>query len=167
MLGKRDLSYDLKKLLGVGLALLLVGACLSSGEEISLIAGETRNDPEAFGYALAGEEIMQGAPVLTVQAGEEVTICLENVHGRYDDAVEAHDLAILPSTADLPRGSDRSILDEVSWGVMIAGQGGGLLPGDSECFSFVPDDPGSYTYFCTFGGHVQQGMIGEFIVESG
>ncbi len=70
--------------IGAALALMVfVGACTSSGTQISLVASESNEDPEALGYAPAGEEITEGAPTITVRAGEEVTVTLENLHGQY------------------------------------------------------------------------------------
>lgn len=89
-----------RTLIGAALVLMvLVGACTSSGTQISLVASESHENPEALGYAFAGEEISEGAPTITVRAGEEVTITLENLHGQYFEVpATSHDLAILPAT---------------------------------------------------------------------
>lgn len=161
-----------EKLLVPGLALallvILVGACADSGTEIHLIAGESSEDALTLGYAFADEDITRGAPTITVQAGEVVTITLENVHGRYFEGVgRSHDLAIFPDTdenRENPR-MDPEFSERVSWDVWLGAEMG-VFVGDTETVTFVPDEPGQYIYVCTIEGHIERGMLGEFIVES-
>lgn len=171
-LGAWEAILRVRKLLVPGLALalsvILVGACTDSGTEIHLIAGESSEDADAMGYAFADEDIGRGAPTITVQAGEEVTITLENVHGRYfERAGWSHDLAIVPDTDENredPRISPE-FSEKVLWEVWLGGEMG-VFVDDTETVTFVPDEPGQYIYVCTIHGHIERGMLGEFIVES-
>ncbi len=161
----------LQTLIGAALALMVfVGACTSSGTQISLVASESNEDPEALGYAFAGEEITEGAPTISVRAGEEVTITLENLHGQYFEVPAAtHDLAILPATdenKETPPDAPE-VADQVLWDVWFGGNGTGLFVDETQTITFVPDVPGTYIYVCAVPGHAARGMVGEFIVESG
>lgn len=148
------------------LLLVILGGCGNSGTEIQLVAGETEQNHDVLGYALAGEELAEGAPTITVQSGEQVTLTLENVHGQYSGVDDAHDLAILSNIETLPAAGDRSFMDNLMWEAFMAGRGTGLLPGETETITFVPDTPGTYIYLCTIPGHAAAGMLGEFVVEA-
>ncbi|MFP3882046.1 MAG: multicopper oxidase domain-containing protein [Actinomycetota bacterium] len=157
-------------MIGAALLMVFVGACTSSGTQISLVASESSEDSEALGYAFAGEEVTEGAPTITVKAGEEVTITLENLHGQYFDVpAAAHDLALLPATSEnreSPPGAP-DVADEVLWDVWFGGSGTGLFVDETQTITFVPDAPGTYVYVCAVAGHAARGMVGEFVVESG
>lgn len=154
---------------GIVLAVLmtLAAACTGSSTEISLVAGESSEDADALGYAFAGEDITRGAPTITVQAGQEVTLSLENAHGQYfGGAGHTHDLAIVPATAENrenPR-QGTAFSEKVLWDAWLGGEMA-IFAGDTATISFVPDEPGEYIYVCTIRDHAERGMLGEFIVE--
>lgn len=154
---------------GVVLVLLVMfaGACTGSSTELSLVAGESSEDADALGYAFAGEDIARGAPIITVQAGEEVTLTLENAHGQYfGGAGHSHDLAIVPAT-DENRENPRqgpAFSEKVLWDAWLGGEMA-IFAGDTATITFIPDEPGEYIYVCTIRDHAERGMLGEFIVE--
>lgn len=89
--------------------------------------------------------------------------------GRYfESAGWSHDLAIVSDT-DENRENPRirpEFSEKVLWDVWLGGEMG-VFVDDTETVTFVPDEPGQCIYVCTIHGHVERGMLGEFIVESG
>jgi hypothetical protein len=61
-----------------------------------LATGELRREgfAELAGFALEGEEITSPGPTIRLQAGDEVTITLENVHGQFDEESISHDFVV-------------------------------------------------------------------------
>lgn len=143
-----------------GVLIVLLGACSGSDGELSLVADVTEPDSEQkLGFAFAGQEVTGGGPTLTVQAGEEVTVTLEN-----NDTLGPHDLAVVPHLDDIPTMAALGGLEEeVLWGASIDS----LSDGESSSVTFTPDTPGSYYYVCTLAGHAAAGMMGEFVVVDG
>jgi FtsP/CotA-like multicopper oxidase with cupredoxin domain len=68
-----------------------------------LVTGELRR--EAFaqlaGFALEGGEITSPGPTIRLQAGDEVTITLENEHGQLDEESISHDFVVV-AEQDIP-----------------------------------------------------------------
>jgi plastocyanin len=138
-------------------SIVLLGACAGSDGDISLVADATPADSEdKLGYAFAGDEVMGRGPTLTVTAGEEVTLNLEN-----HDTLESHNFAVVPQLDDIPTLVALGLLDEeILWEASIDD----LSEGESGSVTFTPDTPGSYYYICTLPGHANAGMMGELIV---
>ena len=141
---------------------LSVVACGGSDEsdgEIDLIGGE-QGGGDAFGFAFPSEEVTGDAPDITVKAGEQVTVNFENVSA---NELTRHDFAVVPQLEDIPTlAAIRALGDQVLWGAMTPE----AQAGETSTVTFVPEDPGAYYYVCTFPGHAQRGMIGEFIVTA-
>jgi plastocyanin len=137
--------------------IVLLGACSGSDGEISLVADRTESDSEdPLGFALAGEDVTGVGPTLTVRAGEEVTLTLEN-----HDGLQLHDFAVVPKLEDLPKAAALGNLEEeILWESSIED----LSDGESSSVTFTPDTPGSYYYVCTLPQHAGAGMMGEFVV---
>lgn len=137
---------------------VLVAACGVPGaeQEFTIIGGESKEDAESGGFAFAGEDVSKGGPTIRVEAGDRVTITLENTHGQYFGERFPHGLAIV---------KDKD--DRLSWQKPLWDAATSLIAvGESDSISFTPDSPGTYYYVCRVPGHVERGMCGEFVVEN-
>jgi nitrite reductase (NO-forming) len=143
---------------------IVVASCTSSGgSEFTLVASESIESPNAYGFALSGDDVTAMAPTLTVKAGQTLTVTVENAHGQYYQTGDAHDFAVIPILDDVPTlAATGRLADEVLWDSAIPK----LFTGESGEVTFTPDEPGRYVYVCTIPGHAKGGMIGDFIVES-
>lgn len=74
---------------------------------------------------------------ITVSAGEEVTITINNA-----DTID-HDFVIDEFNVD----------------------SGVLSGGESTTVSFTPSEPGTYEFYCSVPGHRESGMVGTLIVQ--
>jgi len=111
---------------------------------------------------MAGDDVTAASPLLTVKAGEEVTISFENTHGQYSRTAAAHSLTIVPKLDDLPTlAATGAVAELVLWGSATPK----IQAGETSTVTFVPDTPGAYYHICTLPGHVTGGMIGEFVVD--
>ena len=147
-------------------AFVVMSSCSGTGEtgaEFSIVASESITDPTGLvGFGLAGSDVTENAPSLTVAADEPVTITYENKHGQYSRTSGIHDFAVVPVLDDLPTlVATGSIADHVLWNSSIAE----MPTGETGEVTFTPTDPGTYHYICTIPGHAKLGMLGEFIVE--
>jgi plastocyanin len=128
--------------------------CRGEVEPVALpmIAGELRDDSDAGGFALEGEELTSPGPTLRVPAGAEVTITLHNQHGAFSGEEISHNIAIVADKDAVPHPRFESEIDPVN-------------AGETGSVTFTAGEPGTYFYVCTLVGHVGRGMYGEFIVE--
>ncbi len=86
---------------------------------------------------IAGQEMKYSNDRVTVKAGQPATLVCEN-RGALEHAL---------------------VIDEL--GVAIAHVG----PGHSAAANFTPDQPGSFTFYCSVPDHRQANMAGTLIVE--
>ncbi|MGH2694261.1 MAG: multicopper oxidase domain-containing protein [Actinomycetota bacterium] len=138
---------------------------IAGDTDFVLITGELRREgfAELAGYALKGDEITSPGPTIRLRAGEEVTVTLENVHGRFDEESIAHDFVVV---------AEQDELAEPLWGAAIGTEDPNLRryiplePGARGSVTFTPDTEGSFFYICSVPGHASShGMWGRFIVE--
>jgi uncharacterized cupredoxin-like copper-binding protein len=130
--------------------LALVSACGGGGTaapatpvapadgELTVRAHEWGFDPEA----------------IALRQGEQVRIAFEN------DGKVLHNFAV----EDLAAG----VVESKSTGPLSAGEGDvfvGAEAGQGGVLVFVPQTPGSYTFYCTVQGHRDLGMVGVLTVE--
>lgn len=137
--------------------IVLLGACSGSDGDITIVADVTGNDSgDPLGFALDGEDVTGVGPTLTVRAGEEVTLTLEN-----HDELQPHNFAIVPKLEDPVKAAALGNLEEeILWDSSIER----VRQGESSSVTFTPDAPGSYYYVCTLTGHLGAGMMGELVV---
>lgn len=145
------------------IAVVACGGTDESGADFSIVASESITDPfDLVGFGLAGSDVTENAPSLTVAVDEPVTITYENKHGQYSSTSGIHDFAVVPALDDLPTlVATGAIADHVLWDSAIAE----MPTGESGEVTFTPTEPGTYHYICTIPGHAKLGMMGEFIVE--
>ncbi|ERJ20153.1 Electron transfer protein azurin I [Salinisphaera shabanensis E1L3A] len=109
---------------------------------------------------------------ITVKPGEEVTIKLVN-NSKLPASAMAHNWLLLKSDADAGK------VDEAAMGAkandyvpedmsdQIIAHTGLVGGGESDTVTFTaPEEPGDYTYICTFPGHFQAGMKGTLTVKA-
>ena len=77
--------------------------------------------------------------VITVQAGEEVTVLFKSNEGTHDFVIEG-----------VPEQDIRTAI---------------IGSGDTTTVDFSIDEPGEYTFYCSVGSHRERGMVGTIIVE--
>lgn len=105
----------------------------------------------------------------TVKAGEEVTLTFTNA-GVLPIETMGHNVVILEKKADVQTFATASAkakeTDYISplYITDIIAQTKLLGPGESETIKFTLEEPGEYTYICTFPGHWIQ-MKGVIIAE--
>lgn len=90
-------------------------------------------------------------PSLTVPAGANVTITLENV-----GALE-HSWLLVPADMEPATVTEADVLNGATSGNVAAGE--------STRISFTAPEPGSYQFVCHIAGHAAGGMVGTFTVE--
>ncbi len=101
--------------------------------------GEGMIDPDAPLMHVIGHEFGYSPNTFTVEAGHAFTIMLHN-----EGALE-HDITI-------------DGFEEMG--------GIHLIPGEDGMNTFMFDEPGEYTYYCTVPGHRDAGMTGTLIVAA-
>ncbi len=109
---------------------------------------------------------------ITAAPGEEITITLAN-ESSLPAAAMAHNLVLLKADAD-PQAFNQAALDAKSNDYipqqmeeqiivhteLVAG-------GETDTVTFTaPEEPGEYTYICTFPGHFAAGMVGTLVVKA-
>ena len=132
----------------IGAALL--AACSSGPEplEVTLQASEFRFDPAT----------------VEVQAGQQVTVMMQNM-----GTVE-HDFVIQEMPMEQAAGDSESegavmpghTMDEMA---MEPAVHMGAMAGMSGSVTFVPTKPGTYEFFCAIAGHKEAGMVGTLTVR--
>jgi uncharacterized cupredoxin-like copper-binding protein len=142
------------------IAAAVAGGCENpSARNLSIVAGETREDGERGGYALEGDEITSnpGATFRT-KLGERVTIRFDNVHGIYHgETWIEHDFVVVADRPDFMKAAPEAL-----WSAKTSV----IRPEDPpEVVTFTPDAVGAYYYICSVPGHVERGMWGRFVVE--
>lgn len=109
---------------------------------------------------------------ITVKPGEEVTIKLSNAT-KLPSSAMSHNWILLKSDADAAKidkaavkAKDNDYVPSDMSDQIIAHTGlvGG---GESDTVTFTaPEEPGDYTYICTFPGHFAAGMKGTLTVKA-
>lgn len=109
---------------------------------------------------------------ITVKPGEEVTIKLSN-NSKLPASAMAHNWILLAADADAAKldeaaakakDNDYVPSDMADQIVAHTGLVGG---GESDTVTFTaPEEPGDYTYICTFPGHYAAGMKGTLTVKA-
>ncbi len=136
----------------VAIVCLLATACSDDSEPagptptpVSAIDGELTVIASEWGFSPEG---------IVLQQGEEVRLTFQN------DGGIIHNLKINNIEIDL--------IEDMSGAGFSADDGELLVGAESEEIStitFVPLEPGEYTFFCSIGSHRQLGMEGRLIVE--
>lgn len=116
--------------------------------------------------SVEGVQLAYSVTELSAPGGEEISVTFNNnssalqhnwvlVRGG-DDVAEQVDQAALQNAPDYtPPASSADVIAQIAM----------LDPGDSDTVTFTIDEPGSYTFLCTFPGHYQAGMKGTLTVE--
>lgn len=129
---------------------LLLAACGRSQSTVSA--------PQAL--SVAAKKFMFAPAALTVQAGQPVTISLQNTGAvEHDWSVREIEISGEPtSSGDATSGHMMGGMgDEPKLHVAAAIDGKGTL-------TFTPSKPGTYEYYCTVAGHKEAGMVGTLTV---
>jgi len=110
--------------------------------------------------AVAAKEFAFAPATLTVQAGQPVTLSLQNT-GAVDHDWSVQEIEIsgeAKSSGDVPAGHMMGGTgDEPKLHVAVGTGGKGTL-------TFTPSKPGTYTFYCTVAGHKEAGMVGTLTV---
>lgn len=109
---------------------------------------------------------------ITVKPGEEVTIKLTN-NTTLPSAAMAHNWILLSADADAEKvdeaaseAKDNEYVPS-DMGDQIIAHTGLVGGGESDTVTFTaPEEPGDYTYICTFPGHFAAGMKGTLTVKA-
>ena len=133
--------------------LVLAAACGGGGNEAPTV---TPTAVAATGGVLTLQAFDFGydPPVILVQEGERVEIILEN------GSSTLHNWKV----DDLPADA----VESMSSGALSADEGElfvGAKPDDTGSLGFVPQQSGSFVFYCTIRGHRSLGMEGTIIVE--
>lgn len=110
---------------------------------------------------------------ITVKPGEEVTIKLIN-NSKLPASAMAHNWILIAADADAnavdqaATGAKDSGYVPTDMGDAIIAHTGLVAGGESDTVTFTaPEEPGEYTYICTFPGHFAAGMKGTLTVSGG
>lgn len=107
--------------------------------------------PKAITLAFEGQDIAFDVDSVAVEAGQEVTIELNNV-----GALE-HSWVLISDRVDP--------LEATESDAVIGANSGSVAGGESKSFTFIAPAPGNYTFVCTVEGHAAAGMLGDFTVQ--
>ena len=117
--------------------------------------GDGDDDPEV---TVVAEDTKFNPSSITIQAGEEVTLELQNNDGvEHDFQVDGLDVDVMSGGSDMPEhgGDGRA--------GMLAVHAAGH---ESMSITFMANEPGTFEFYCTIPGHKDSGMVGTLIVES-
>ncbi len=94
---------------------------------------------------------------LSVPAGEEVTVSLENTGSITHEWIILEQGVVITDEEEFPE-------DVWAWESNFWGQE--LTAGQGSSFNFTaPAEPGTYQIICAIPGHLSAGMVGELTVE--
>ncbi len=123
--------------LALAAALLLLAACSSGPEKISVTTTDFKFDPMTW----------------TVSAGKQVELTIKN------DGKLVHEWVIIKKGLEVTIPFDDDDEEKVFWELEAE-------PGETKVETFTaPSEPGSYTIVCGTVGHLEQGMAGTLIVK--
>lgn len=94
----------------------------------------------------------------TVQAGEEVTIELENEGEVEHEWVILQQGVTIAAETELPETEEELLADFVYWEDEVE-------PGESKMVTFTAPEAGTYQVICAIEGHFSAGMEGTLTVE--
>ena len=112
--------------------------------------------------SVAAKEFAFAPAVLTVKAGQPVTISLQNT-GAVEHDWSVREIEIsgeAKSSGDAPSGHMMGGMGDEPKLHVAAGIGG------KGTLTFTPSKPGTYEYYCTVAGHKEAGMVGTLTVVS-
>lgn len=109
---------------------------------------------------------------ITVSPGEKVTVKLVN-NTKLPAVAMSHNWVLLTADADAKavnnaaaKAKDNEYIPQESSDQIIA-HTGLVSGGESDTVTFTaPEEPGEYTYICTFPGHFAAGMVGTLTVKA-
>lgn len=124
-------------LLALTVGLLLLAACASGPEKISVTTTEFKFEPMTW----------------TVSAGKEVELTIKN-----DGSLE-HEWVLIKKGQEVTLPFDADDEDKVFWEMEAA-------PGETKTETFTaPSEPGTYNIVCGTPAHLEQGMKGTLTVK--
>lgn len=91
---------------------------------------------------------------IALRRGEQVRIVLEN------EGITLHDFKV--------EGLEADVIESRSSGALSGGEGQvfvGVEVGQRGVLVFIPQESGTFTFYCTIEGHREQGMEGTLTVE--
>lgn len=108
---------------------------------------------------------------ITAKPGEEITVKLINNSSMPASAMSHNFVLLKPGTDPkafndkvLSQSKDGTIPEELN--PMVIADSGLVAGGEMKSVTFtVPEEPGEYTYICTFPGHFAAGMKGTLTVK--
>ena len=149
-------------------------ACGGGGSDSETTPSETEEATEASSGSIGveltiqpfGEEMKYAVDTLTVAAGAEVTLILENTATL---PIMVHNVVILTTNND-------EDVNRVGMAAIVAGEAGGYLPEDDAILAATPmaqpgetvqvtftapSEPGIHRFICTYPGHyaLMQGVL--------
>jgi len=122
--------------------------------------GDSANDtPDAESVTVVAENTLFSPEEVSVPAGREVTLKLENRDTfEHDLEVEGLKVEVLEGGSERPEhGGNHDDSDDV---LAVHTQGS-----DTATVTFMADEPGVYDIYCTIRGHREAGMVGTLTVE--
>jgi plastocyanin len=124
-------------LLALTAGLLLLAACASGPEKISVTTTDFTFDPTSW----------------TVSAGKEVELTLVN------NGTLEHEWVIVKNGMEVTVPFDDDDEEKVFWEMEA-------LPGETKTETFTaPSEPGTYDIVCGTPSHIEQGMVGTLTVK--
>jgi uncharacterized cupredoxin-like copper-binding protein len=127
----------------------------------SLLYGCTASAQPSAEIIVELKDFSYGPSSITIPAGQPVTLTLNNTglveHDFVVEKIEVTDVVAQDSGSEHHmHGTDSSTYD------LHASTGAG----QTNTLQFTALEPGTYKIFCSVGGHIEAGMIGELVVVS-
>jgi uncharacterized cupredoxin-like copper-binding protein len=126
---------------------------------VSCAPGEEESAPPRT-IAVTATDIAFDTERIEVATGETVEVTLNN-----DGALE-HDFSIMHIPVEVTEAADEEIVGHDMEGIEEPELHVAAEPGASNSVTFIPTEPGEYTYLCTVSGHREAGMTGTLVVTA-
>lgn len=115
---------------------------------------------ESADVTIVAESTLFEPDEITIPAGEEVTVRLENRDpDEHDLQVDGLDVEVISGGASVDEhGSDEHDGDADLIAIHTQGD-------ETEMITFIVETPGTYEFYCTITGHKEAGMVGTLTVQ--
>lgn len=157
-----------------------IGLSACGGGETDTESGQTETTEQAAETQSAEARVIEiegldslkfDVTEITAKPGEKITVKLVNKTALPPN-VMSHNFALLNKDTDPAAFAnevlEKSELGDIPEGMMdrVIVDTGMVAGGETKSVTFtVPEEPGEYTYICTFPGHFAAGMTGTLIVK--
>jgi uncharacterized cupredoxin-like copper-binding protein len=130
-----------------------LGPTVTFSKQLGQGQDHTQHQVETTKWVIQSDDFVFSPNQLTVEAGEKVTLVLDNV-----DNIE-HDFEIIGLDAKDVENANQHHHNQAENKIHLHAQ-----PGAKQKISFIPTRTGTYQYICTIPGHKERGMIGSIHV---